>query len=232
LKDITRSKEVLEVQKNFITNVGHELKTPLTSIMGYIIAIKEESDITKIHKFMETIERNAHKLNNILMDFLNLSKIESSRVLNLSLVPIGKIPEEIHKNLESKIESKNAKITYNFELSDNLMKIDLDKVILILKNLIENAIIYNKNTPEILVGVKEQFDRYVISVKDNGIGINESDTFKIFDRFYRVDKARTSNVAGTGLGLSIVNELVHICGGEIQVSSSEKGTTFLFTLIK
>jgi two-component system phosphate regulon sensor histidine kinase PhoR len=112
------------------------------------------------------------------------------------------------------------------------MKIDLDKVILILKNLIENAIIYNKNTPEILVSVKEQFDRYVISVKDNGIGINESDTFKIFDRFYRVDKARTSNVAGTGLGLSIVNELVHICGGEIQVSSSEKGTTFLFTLIK
>jgi two-component system phosphate regulon sensor histidine kinase PhoR len=231
-KDITRNKETLEVQKNFITNVGHELKTPLTSIMGYLIALKEDETNVKHQKFLNIIERNAKKIDSILMDFLNLSKIESNKVVNLIPVKIESLIDEINNSLESLVESKNANISYTFNLKDEILRIDFEKIVLILKNLIENAIIYNKNTPKIKVSVEEKFDKYIISVCDNGIGMTESDTYKIFDRFYRIDKARTSNVAGTGLGLSIVYELVHLCGGKINVDSNKNGTTFTFSVIK
>ena len=113
------------------------------------------------------------------------------------------------------------------------MNIDFEKTVTVLKNLIENGIIYNNKTPHIVVTIKEESDRYRISVKDNGIGFPEQEKENIFERFYRIDKARTSNVAGTGLGLSIVKETVDICGGKIEVTSSEnEGSEFIFTLLK
>jgi len=232
IKDITRNKETMEVQKNFITNVGHELKTPLTNIMGYLVALKEEEDSYKRNKFINIIERNAGKLDNILMDFLNLSKVESSKVINLVPIHIKILINEINKALENQIESKKVDLSYKLELKSEYVRIDFEKTTMILKNIIENAIIYNANIPKIKVTIKEKFDKYKISIKDNGIGIKKSDTYKIFDRFYRVDKARTSNVAGTGLGLSIVYELVHLCGGDIDVDSNKEGTLFTFTMIK
>ena len=232
IKDITRNKETMEVQKNFITNVGHELKTPLTNIMGYLVALREEDDPCKRDKFINTIERNAGKLDNILMDFLNLSKIESSKVINLAPIHTSFLIDEINRSLENQIESKKVDLSYNLKLKTDFIRIDFDKTTMILKNLIENAIIYNNNLPKIKITIKEKFDKYKISVEDNGIGMNKSDTYKIFDRFYRVDKARTSNVAGTGLGLAIVYELVHLCGGEIDVESNKQGTIFTFTMIK
>lgn len=232
IKDITRNRETLEVQKNFITNVGHELKTPLTNITGYLVALREEEDYHKRDKFISTIERNAGKLDNILMDFLNLSKIESSKVINLAPIHVNFLKDEINKSLENQIESKKAELSYKLDLQTEYIRIDFEKTTMILKNLIENAIIYNDNNPKIKVTMEEKFDKYEISVKDNGIGMNKSDTYKIFDRFYRVDKARTSNVAGTGLGLSIVYELVHLCGGDIDVKSNKNGTLFTFTMIK
>ncbi len=232
IKDITRNRETLEVQKNFITNVGHELKTPLTNIMGYLVALRGEEDSNKRDKFINTIERNAGKLDNILMDFLNLSKIESSKVVNLAPIHVNVLKDEINRSLENQIESKKVNLSYKLDLQTDYIRIDFEKTTMILKNLIENAIIYNVNTPKIKVTMEEKFDKYKISVKDNGIGMSKSDTYKIFDRFYRVDKARTSNVAGTGLGLSIVYELVHLCGGDIDVKSNKKGTLFTFTMIK
>ncbi|MEI6855992.1 HAMP domain-containing sensor histidine kinase [Psychrilyobacter sp.] len=232
IKDITRNRETMEVQKNFITNVGHELKTPLTNIMGYLVALREEDDPLKRDKFINTIERNAGKLDNILMDFLNLSKIESSKVINLAPIHVNFLKDEINRSLENQIESKKVDLSYKLDLQTDYIRIDFEKTTMILKNLIENAIIYNINTPKIKITMEEKFDKYKISVKDNGIGMNKSDTYKIFDRFYRVDKARTSNVAGTGLGLSIVYELVHLCGGDIDVKSNKKGTLFTFTMIK
>ena len=232
IKDITRNRETLEVQNNFITNVGHELKTPLTNIMGYLVALREEEDSHKRNKFINIIERNAGKLDNILMDFLNLSKIESNKVINLAPIHVNLLKDEINRSLENQIESKKVNISYKLDLQTEYIRIDFEKTTMILKNLIENALIYNINTPKIKVTIEEKFDKYKISVKDNGIGMNKSDTYKIFDRFYRVDKARTSNVAGTGLGLSIVYELVHLCGGNIDVDSNRKGTLFTFTMIK
>ena len=234
IKDITRSRELGEVKKNFIANVSHELKTPLTNIKGYLIALEDApSELQK--NFLEIIKSNVEKLENITMDFLNISKIESSKIINLAPVSFERVKDEVEKILSEKIKKSRAIIKYNFELKDenDYMNIDFEKVVTVLKNLIENGIIYNDKIPEIIVTLKEKEDRYRISVKDNGIGFPKQEKENIFERFYRVDKARTSNVAGTGLGLSIVKETVNICGGNIEVTSKEgEGSEFIFTLLK
>ena len=234
IKDITRSRELGEVQKNFIANVSHELKTPLTNIKGYLIALEDApQELQK--NFLDIIRSNVEKLENITMDFLNISKIESSKIINLAPVPFERVKDEVEKILNGKVKKSGAEIEYKLELRDenNYMNIDFEKTVTVLKNLIENGIIYNNKTPHIVVTIKEESDRYRISVKDNGIGFPEQEKENIFERFYRIDKARTSNVAGTGLGLSIVKETVDICGGKIEVTSSEnEGSEFVFTLLK
>lgn len=234
VKDITRSRELGEVQKNFIANVSHELKTPLTNIKGYLIAL-EDAPMELQKNFLEIIRSNVEKLENITMDFLNISKIESSKILNLAPVPFERLKDEVEKILNGKLKKSGAIIDYNLDLKDenNYMNIDFEKTVTILKNLIENGIIYNNKTPHIVVNIKEEEGRYNISVKDNGIGFPENEKENIFERFYRIDKARTSNVAGTGLGLSIVKETIEVCGGKIEVSSFEnEGSEFCFTLLK
>ncbi len=235
IKDITRSRELGEVQKNFIANVSHELKTPLTNIKGYLIAL-EDAPPELQKNFLEVIRSNVEKLENITMDFLNISKIESSKIVNLAPVPFERLKDEVEKTLNGKLKKSGAELEYKLDIADenNYMNIDFEKTATVLKNLIENGIIYNNNKPpHIEVTIKEEEDRYKISVKDNGIGVPEMEKENIFERFYRVDKARTSNVAGTGLGLSIVKETVEMCGGKIEVSSHEgEGSEFIFTLLK
>ncbi len=234
IKDITRSRELGEVQKNFIANVSHELKTPLTNIKGYLIAL-EDAPPELQKNFLEVIRSNVEKLENITMDFLNISKIESSKIVNLAPVPFERLKDEVEKTLNGKLKKSGAELEYKLDIADenNYMNIDFEKTATVLKNLIENGIIYNNKPPHIEVTIKEEEDRYKISVKDNGIGVPEMEKENIFERFYRVDKARTSNVAGTGLGLSIVKETVEMCGGKIEVSSHEgEGSEFIFTLLK
>ena len=119
------------------------------------------------------------------------------------------------------------------KLNDGYITIDSDKVFSILKNLVENAIIYSNEEPKIKINLKEEEKKYIFSVSDNGIGIPFAEQEKIFERFYRVDKARNTNVAGTGLGLAIVEEIIKIYNGKIEVESSEgKGTKFTFIIPK
>ncbi|MCQ8211671.1 ATP-binding protein [Cetobacterium somerae] len=235
VKDITQTKGMLEVQKTFISNVSHELKTPLTNIKGYVIALEDAPDPLR-GQFIKTIKNNIDKLENIIIDFLNISKIESSNIVNVEKVPVSRLKTELHAVLNERIKNSGANITYSLNLlnKENELKIDFEKVLTILKNLVENAIIYKGNlTPEIEISIIETKNRYKIGVKDNGVGIAPEDVEKVFERFYRVDKARTSNKAGTGLGLSIVKELVERCGGKVDVISKEgKGTIFIFTILK
>lgn len=234
VKDITRSRELSDIQKTFISNISHELKTPLTNIKGYLIALEDApEDIQK--NFLNIIKSNVEKLENITMDFLNISKLETSKIVNVAPVSFDKIEDELEKLLSERIKKKGAVIEYKLDLKDknNYVLVDSEKVITVLKNLIENGIIYNNNKPYIIVSVKEESDKYIISVKDNGIGISELEKSNIFDRFYRIDKARTSNVAGTGLGLSIVKETIEVYGGELTLESKEgEGSEFIFTLSK
>ncbi len=235
VKDITATKGMIEVQKTFISNVSHELKTPLTNIKGYVIALEDAPEPLKI-QFIKTIKNNIDKLENIIIDFLNISKIESSNIVNVEKVPVSRLKSELQAVLNERIKTSEASITYNLNLlnKDEELKIDFEKVLTILKNLVENAIIYRgTRVPEIEISIIETKSRYKIGVKDNGVGIGPEEVEKVFERFYRVDKARTSNKAGTGLGLSIVKELVERCGGKIDVISKEgKGTIFIFTILK
>ena len=235
IKDITQTKGMIEVQKTFISNVSHELKTPLTNIKGYVIALEDAPEPLKI-QFIKTIKNNIDNLENIISDFLNISKIESSNIVNIEKVPVARLKTELHAILNERIKTSEANITYSLNLlnKDGELKIDFEKVLTILKNLVENAIIYRGDLrPEIEISIIETKSMYKIGVKDNGVGISPEDVEKIFERFYRVDKARTSNKAGTGLGLSIVKELVERCGGKVDVISKEgKGTIFIFTILK
>lgn len=235
IKDITNTKEAVEVQKTFINNVSHELKTPLTNIKGYLIAL-EDAPETMRKKFLNTIKANVERLENIVLDFLNISKIENSNLINISQVGVEKLKKELLDILAGKINEKKAQVEFMIELTDrrDYLKVDSEKLSMILKNLIENGIVYNKNLqPKVTIKIIEKGDRYNIEVEDNGIGIPIYEQDKIFERFYRVDKARTSNLGGTGLGLSIVKTLVEKCGGGLSIDSIEgKGTVFSFYISK
>ncbi len=235
VKDITQTKGMIEVQKTFISNVSHELKTPLTNIKGYVIALEDAPEPLKI-QFIKTIKNNIDKLENIIVDFLNITKIEGSKIVNIQKIPVEKLKIELNLSLSERIKTSGAVIKYNLNLLNKQeeLKIDFEKILTIIKNLVENAIIYKGDkTPEIEISIIETKSRYKIGVKDNGIGMAPDDMEKVFERFYRVDKARTSNKAGTGLGLSIVKELVEICGGKIDIISKEgKGSIFIFTILK
>lgn len=235
LKDVTQTKGMLEVQKTFISNVSHELKTPLTNIKGYVIALEDAPEPLK-QQFIKTIKNNIDKLENIIIDFLNITKIERSNIVKIEKISVETLKKELAVQLSERIRVSKAEITYSMNLLDKngIIKIDLDKVLTILKNLVENAIIYGgKRIPQIEISIIETRNKYKIGVKDNGIGMAPEELNKIFERFYRVDKARTSNKAGTGLGLSIVKELIEKCGGQIDVLSKEgRGTIFIFTILK
>lgn len=235
MKNITKEKELSEIQKRFITNISHELKTPLTNIKGYMSAIKDENEEAVRANFIGVINRNVDKIENMIRDFLNMSKLESSRVINRYPCQIAKLIENVQNSLDGIINKKDAEIRYsiNTKKIDGYLTIDRDKISTVLKNLIENSIIYNNNKPEIDIIVTEEEKEYCFTIQDNGIGIAKDELENIFERFYRVDKARSSNVAGTGLGLAIVDEIIKIYGGKLEVISTENvGTKFTFRIPK
>ena len=236
IKDITSTRRTVEIQKNFISNVSHELKTPLTNIKGYLIALEDAPKEIRL-RFLNIINNNVEKLENIVLDFLNISKIESSKILQVVPVEPKLIEDQIRESLFGIIKRKKAELNFNWnllEINQGMINTDKEKLIMILKNLIENGIIYNTSEiPSIEVDITEEKSKYLFSVKDNGIGIPQDKLKKVFDRFYRVDKARTSNMGGTGLGLAIVKELVEQFGGEIVIESSEhEGSNFRFYFLK
>ena len=236
IKDITSTRRTVEIQKNFISNVSHELKTPLTNIKGYLIALEDAPKEIRL-RFLNIINNNVEKLENIVLDFLNISKIESSKILQVVPVEPKLIEDQIRESLFGIIKRKKAELNFNWnllEINQGMINTDKEKLIMILKNLIENGIIYNtSDVPCIDVTVTEEKSKYLFSVKDNGIGIPQDKLKKVFERFYRVDKARTSNMGGTGLGLAIVKEIIEQFGGEIIIESSEhEGSNFRFYFLK
>ena len=236
IKDITSTRRTVEIQKNFISNVSHELKTPLTNIKGYLIALEDAPKEIRL-RFLNIINNNVEKLENIVLDFLNISKIESSKILQVVPVEPKLIEDQIRESLFGIIKRKKAELNFNWnllEINQGMINTDKEKLIMILKNLIENGIIYNTSEiPSIEVYITEEKSKYLFSVKDNGIGIPQDKLKKVFERFYRVDKARTSNMGGTGLGLAIVKEIIEQFGGEIVIESSEhEGSNFRFYFLK
>lgn len=237
LRDITITKNFEKIQKDFISNVSHELKTPLTNIKGYTIALEEsiENKDDNVKNFFKIINSNINKIDNLIYDFLNYSKYEGFKILNLSYIKAEELINETLFGLTLLINNKNAKIQTNFMLFDenNYIYIDVEKIKLVMKNLIENALIYSSKKPEINIEILEDENSYIFKISDNGLGIPEEERDKIFEKFYRVDKSRPMNFSGSGLGLSIVKEIVHNYNGEIKLTSeSGSGSTFYVIIPK
>ena len=237
LRNITLSKQFEKIQKRFISDVSHELKTPLTNIKGFTIAIEDslkENNNSKLElsSFFKIIYSNVSKIEGLIHDFLEYSKYESSKILNKTSIDINTFLNDVLNESRYLIESKNSLITTDFsKLKSNNIIIDRERIAVILKNIIENAIIYNNKQPEIKISFADSDinDCYSVTISDNGIGISDSEKENIFNRFYRVDDARPINIAGSGLGLAIVNEIMRNYKGEIKLES-ELGIGTTFTL--
>lgn len=228
IQDITEKKEKEQNQKNFLNDISHEIKTPLTNIKGYLIALEEANQEDK-KNFFNIVNHNVIKIENILHDFLKISKLEEHQLSNNSFFTSEELEKELIFLLSYVIEKKSVEFTITKNIKLFLPK---NEIISILKNLIENSIIYNENsTPKVNLSIKINDSFYIFELKDNGIGIPESEKEKIFQRFYRIEKSRNRNLGGTGLGLTIVKTLIEKLNGTITLKSNvDQGTTFTIIL--
>ena len=228
--DVTELKKFTKLRSEFVANVSHELKTPLTTIKGFVETLKEGAleDKNNAAKFLEIIEKHTLRLENLVNDLLTLSSIESKEIpLNLEMLPLSSILESAAGLFKERLTNKQLKLSLN--IADNLpsLKMDRAKIEQVLENLLDNAI---KFTPEGgSISIKASWDNgFVrIDVKDTGIGIEAKHLSRLFERFYRVDKGRSRELGGTGLGLSIVKHIVQLHDGRVAVESEPgKGSMF------
>nr|WP_255813670.1 ATP-binding protein [Acidaminobacter sp. JC074] len=234
--DITQMRQLENMRKEFVANVSHELKTPLTSIQGFIETLKEgAADKKEVRdKFIDIIDIEAKRLKHLIDDILVLSDIEKSTGDHHETeVSPNQVVEEI-SNMMGQIAGKKE-ITVNYNLPENMAPILANKVWLkqMLINLIDNGIKYTPEGGQVDVQFADMLDHNLIIVKDNGIGIAPEHLDRLFERFYRVDKARSKKEGGTGLGLAIVKHIVLSMNGDIRVKSElDKGTEFTIRIPK
>ncbi|MBM3846576.1 MAG: hypothetical protein FJ405_09865 [Verrucomicrobia bacterium] len=234
LHDQTRLREMERTRRDFVANVSHELRTPISLIKGFVEtlqagAIENPSDA---RRFLQTIERHTNRLTYLIEDLLTLSRLESGNAsMNLKHFPIHSAAAYAVESLESRAAERKVTLENQIEGGMEVMA-DPERIEQVFSNLVENAIKYGKEGGVVKIGAKRLPAGGVECwVEDDGMGIPEDARHRVFERFYRVDRARARDTGGTGLGLSIVKHIVQAHGGEAWVESvMEKGTTFHFTL--
>jgi len=234
--DITKMKKLERVRQDFVANVSHELKTPLTSILGYVEALidgaKDDSETLK--RFLNIIDSHARRMNKLISDLLELAKIESG---NYQLIKSGNSLKSLIEGCLTVFKDEFEKKSVSFELKidegSERVLVDKSKMDLVLNNLIDNAVKYTPELGRISIEARSLKDYIEVRVVDTGIGIPSNEIDRIFERFYRADKARSRELGGTGLGLSIVKHIIEAHGGKVWVESElNKGSKFIFTLPK
>lgn len=227
VQDITDIKKLENMRSQFVANVSHELKTPLTSIKGFAETLRYVDEEETRNKFLDIIDEEAERLTRLINDILTLSNIEQ----NFEPVREWFLPEDIIDNVYTlmKIEAENKNIDFQVTKNSNVhIKGDPDKFKQMMINLIENAIKYSDQNDKVIVSTKLIKNKVVIEVEDTGPGIPEKDISRVFERFYRVDKARSRAKGGTGLGLAIVKYIVKSFNGTIDIESTlGEGTKFI-----
>lgn len=231
LNNITEIKKFETAKREFVANASHELKTPLTSIKGFVETLEENITDEKSRHYLDIIKRNVDRLINIVQDLLILSKLEERGLkLELQKISLNGILNDVLKIFERKMEEKHLKLTLNIE--QNLIDIDGDpfQIEQMFINLLDNAVKYTEEG-EIKITMKQSGSHVNIEIEDTGIGISKEHLPRIFERFYVVDKSRSRKLGGTGLGLSIVKHIVLLHNGSIDVESTPgKGTKFKINL--
>ena len=234
--DITELKKLEQMRKDFVANVSHELKTPITSIKGFSETLLDGAmnDKDTLEYFLSIILKESDRLQSLIEDLLDLSKIEKQGFrLNPGYLEINDLLEEIFVILEGKAREKEIDLVLSRPRKELYLFADASRIKQVFINLINNALAYTPAGGEVKVKVEEVDKEVIIVVSDTGIGMEQDEIPRIFERFYRVDKARSRNSGGTGLGLAIVKHIVEAHHGSISVTSVlNKGTAFTVKLSK
>ena len=228
--DITQQTESQKMRRQFTANVTHELKTPLTSILGYSQLISSGiAQPQDVQGFAEIIEKNAQQLLTLIDDIMLISSLEENSETDISPISFTAVVKEVLRDLQPVIDEKQ--IDVSTDIAEVTMEANYKHIGDICRNLVSNAIKYNKPGGSIDITLKNDGKNAVFAVRDTGIGIAPHHKEKIFQRFYVVDKSRNKNISSTGLGLSIVKHIVTAMHGTIQLESEVgKGSTFTVTL--
>jgi two-component system, OmpR family, phosphate regulon sensor histidine kinase PhoR len=233
--DITELKKMDQVRRDFVANVSHELRTPLSILRGYIETLLESPKTPReeLIRILRVMQRHSNRLELLVEDLLTLAELESSNPnLQLADVHLSTFFAEIIRDWEKKLANKKLNIIVDVPPDFSPIRADRTRLQEALYNLLDNAVKYSREHSEIRVSARHCDGEIELSVSDDGIGIAKEDLPRIFERFYRADKARSADkVRGTGLGLAIVKHVVQLHGGRVEADSElQKGTTIRLIL--
>lgn len=233
-RDVTQLRQMEEIRRDFVANVSHELRTPLSIFRGYLETLLDDPHQPpgELLRILEVMERHSDRLSALVEDVLSLARLESPAAeLEISEISLPDFFQEVLRDWGTRLEAKQLKL--DLRVPPDLPKLEADENRLqeIIYNLLDNAIKYSQPAGRIALQATKNGDRVRISVSDEGIGILPQDLPRIFERFYRADKARSRELGGTGLGLSIVKHIAQLHGGTAEAQSEPgKGTTISITL--
>lgn len=230
IHDITELKRIESVKKDFVSNVSHEMRTPLTAIKGFAETLKDNLEGENA-RYVDVIQKHSERLINIVGDLLTLSRVESrSFSLEIKSVDIIKLVKDVSVLLDEKLKAKQLELKLNLNKDIKPIKADPFRLEQVFINLIDNSIKYTEKG-NINIELTQDDNNTIVIIKDTGIGIPKEHLPRIFERFYVVDKSRSRKLGGTGLGLSIVKHIINLHKGSIDVQSQQgAGTTFKITI--
>ena len=221
-----------EYQKNFIANVSHDFRSPLTSIKGYLEAILDGTIPPELYeKYLSRVISETERLHKLTESMLALNSLDGRSYLSRSNFDINRVIKDTAASFEGTCNAKNIVFDLTFGDSIQMVFADMGKIQQVMYNLIDNAIKFSHADSTIYIQAVERHEKIFVSVKDTGIGIPKNSLTKIWERFYKTDLSRGKDKTGTGLGLSIVKEIIQAHGENIDVISTEGvGTEFIFSL--
>ncbi len=236
-EEIKKLRELEKYRKDFLGNVSHELKTPIFNIQGYILTLldggMEDTSINKL--YLKRAENSTNRLINIVEDLDSIARLESGEFkLQKERFNMVKLVEEVIEYLELPAKQKNIKIGFDSNYNKPVRVVaDRKRIVEVISNLVNNSIKYGREGGRTTIGFTDTGESILVDITDNGIGIEEKNLPRIFERFFRVDKSRSRESGGTGLGLSIVKHTIQAHHQTITVRSKiDQGTTFIFSLEK
>jgi len=233
--DITELKKIDQVRRDFVANVSHELRTPLSILRGYIETLLDspETSRAELSRILKVMERHSKRLDLLVDDLLTLAQLESGNPnLQLGDIAVSSFFRELIRDWEKKLATKQLNAVVDLPSDLPAIRADRARLQEALYNLLDNAVKYSREHGEIRLIARQRDQEIVLSVSDDGVGIAEDELPRIFERFYRVDKARShDSVRGTGLGLAIVKHIAQLHGGRVEAESElENGTTIRVVL--
>jgi two-component system phosphate regulon sensor histidine kinase PhoR len=232
--DITELKQLDQIRREFVANVSHELRTPLSILRGYIEVLFDEPETPRaeLARILSVMERHSKRLQRLVDDLLSLAQLESSQAtLELSDVRVDELFHNLIRDWKEKLAAKNLKVIVDLTPEALTLRADGTRLEEVLYNLLDNAVKFSRENGQIHLRATPRGSDMVLSVTDSGLGIGKEHVPRIFERFYRADKARSRELGGTGLGLAIVKHIAQLHGGRVEAESElGRGTTIRVVL--